>query len=61
MGDVLDLHASIGKGGRDAGFGDQVGIIWKRISLAKHISKQVSKVELQEKEEMEKVKTRDLK
>ena len=44
MGDVLNLQAYIGRGGRDTGGEDQVRTIWEGIRLAKHIVKQASKV-----------------
>ena len=47
-------------GGRDAGVKYQVGIIWEGIHIAKHIVKQGSKVALQAKEDMDKVKSRAL-
>ena len=40
MGDFLDLQASIGRGGRDAGGKDQVGTTWEEIWLSKQIAKQ---------------------
>ena len=61
MGYVLNLQASIGRGGIDKGGKDQVGTIWEGIHLAKHIDKQRSKVSLQAKEYMDKVKARSLK
>ena len=60
MVDLLDLQASIGKRGKDAGVKYQVGAIWERICLTKHITKQGSEVTLQAKEEMEKFKSRYL-
>ena len=44
MGDVLDLQASFGGEGRDAGVKDQVETIWEEIFLAKNIAKQGSKI-----------------
>ena len=55
MGYVLNLRASIVRVGED-----QVEAIWEGIRLDNHIAKQGSKVVLQAKEEMEKVKARAL-
>ena len=57
MGDKLNLHDSIGREGRDEGGKDQVQTILEGIRLAKHISKQGSKLAVQAKEEMDKVKS----
>ena len=60
IGDVLDLQASIGRGGRDAEGKDQVRKIREGIRLANHIAKQGSKVALEEKEDTDKFKSRAL-
>ena len=39
MGKVLNLQASIGRGGRDKGEKYQVGTIWEGILLTKHTAK----------------------
>ena len=61
MGDVSNIQALIGRGGRIEGVEDQVGTIWEGIHLEKHISRQGSALELQTKEEIDKVKSRALK
>ena len=61
MGDVSNIQALIGRGGRIEGVEDQVGTIWEGIHLEKHISRQGSMLELQTKEEIDKVKARALK
>ena len=58
MGDVLNLQASIGRGGRYGGDEYQLENIWKGIRLANHIAKQGSNLSLQAKEDMDKVKAR---
>ena len=60
MGDLFDLQASIVRGGRDAVRKDQVGTIWEGILLDKYIASQGSNVALKAKEDMEKVKSRNL-
>ena len=60
MGAVLDLQASIGRSGKDERGKYKVVTIWEGIRLAKHITKQGSKVVLQAKEDMDKVKSRPL-
>ena len=60
MGDVLDLQASIGRSGKDERGKYKVVTIWEGIRLAKHITKQGSKVVLQAKEDMDKVKDKAL-
>ena len=57
MVDVLNIQASIGRGGRDEGDKDQVGTIWEGIRLTKHIAKQGSKLSLKAKEVMDKLKS----
>ena len=52
MGDVLELQASIERGGIDLGGKDQVVTIWEGICLAKRIAKQGLKEALQAKEQM---------
>ena len=61
MGDTLNFQDSNGREGRDEGGEDQVQTILEGIRLAEHISKQVSKLAVQAKEEMDKVKSRALK
>ena len=60
MRDVLKIHASIERGGRDDGGKNQVGTIWEGMRLAKKIARQCSKISLQANEDMDKVKSRTL-
>ena len=60
MGDLLDLQAYICRWVRYVGGEDRVRTIWESIRLAKHVAKQGLKVALQEKEKMDKVKSRSL-
>ena len=61
MGDKLNFQDSNGREGRDEGGEDQLQTFLEVICLAKHISKQGSKLAVQAKEEMNKVKSRALK
>ena len=56
MGDMLNLQASIGRGGRDEGGKDKVGNIWEGIHLSKHIARKGLTLSIQSKEDMDKVK-----
>ena len=60
MGDLFNILESIGRGEIDEWGKDQVGNIWEGIGLSKHIPNHFSKVALQAKEEIYKVKARAL-
>ena len=42
MGDILNLKATIGRGGRDEKIEDSFGIIYEGIRMSNHIARQIA-------------------